>query len=126
MNDAESIEQVIASEHARIRALIERDLPALTALLDAQLVHVHTTGRVEDHASYMAGVGGNLEFFEITRGDLDVRIYGDTAVMTGPLDQRLRVISTDTQMQLASIVTQVWIKAGERWKLASFHASPRP
>ena len=125
MNEAVEIGQVLACEKQRIKALIDKDIPSLTAMLDESLVHVHTTGRTENYASYLAGVSDNLEFFKIVRGDLNVRIFGNTAVMTGPLDQHLRVVATDKEMELASIATQVWIKSGERWKLASFHACPR-
>ena len=94
-------------------------------MLDESLVHVHTTGRLENHSSYLAGVSNNLEFLAITRGPLDVRLFASTAIMTGPIDQRLRIKATGSEMDLAAIATQVWIESDAGWKLASFHACPR-
>ena len=122
---AGAIEQLARCENERIRALIDKDVSALRAMIDKSLVHVHTTGRVEDQASYLAGVANNLEFLEITRGPLNIRVFGDAAIMTGPLDQRVRVLANMQVLELASTATQVWIRSEGRWRLTSFHACPR-
>ncbi|WP_206243810.1 nuclear transport factor 2 family protein [Novosphingobium terrae] len=119
------LEGVLQAEKDRIAALLSKNVGGVKALLDESLVHVHTTGRLEDYYSYLAGVSGNLEFLEISRGDLTVRFFGDAAVMTGPLDQRIRILANGGEMDLTSFATQVWVQAGTGWKLASFHACRR-
>lgn len=119
------VAEVLMSESERIRALLERDYSSLRAMLDESLVHVHATGRLENYASYLAGVSNNLEFLTITRGSLEVRLFAGTAIMTGPIDQHLRIKATGAEMELAAIATQVWVESDGRWKLASFHACRR-
>ena len=124
-DEKDQIAEIIALENERIRALVEKDYASLRSLLDESLVHVHTTGKLEDYASYIEGVTTNLEFFAIRRGSLEVRIFGGAAIMTGPLDQHLRIKASETEMELAAFATQVWVTSGSGWKLASFHACRR-
>lgn len=91
----------------RVRALIDKDYQSLREMLDESLVHVHTTGRTENYASFLAGVSTNLEFLAIRHGTLDVRLFGNTAVMIGPLDQRIRIKADGSEMDLAAIAIQV-------------------
>ena len=124
-NDRSEIDEVLSCEDARIRSLVDKDYASLQSLLDESLVHVHTTGNLETYTSYLDGVRTKLEFLAIDRGALAVRIFGHTAVMTGPLDQHIRIRGSGNEMILAAIATQVWVRSGDSWKLASFHACRR-
>ena len=120
----DDVVQLLATEAARVEALLGKDMPRLAAMLEDSLVHVHATGRVEDREAYLAGVRDNLEFHSIDRGPLTVRVFGDVAIMTGSIGQRLRVLASGADMELSSLATQVWVRSGEGWQLASFHACP--
>jgi ketosteroid isomerase-like protein len=56
--------------------------------------------------------------------DMQVRLYGDIAIVTGRFSGKLREkgksISTDERF------TSVWIKNGDRWKAVSEHVSEMP
>jgi ketosteroid isomerase-like protein len=122
MTDTDTIAKITSLEAARCRALVANDLPALAALLSEDLVHVHTTGAVENKAQYLAGVEKRLQFLSAERRDLAVRVYGGIAIATGRLDQAVRVRATGQERRLEAVTTQVWRNVDGRWLICSFHA----
>jgi len=118
----DAIAQIRKLEESRSRALVENDLPALAALLSDDLVHIHTTGLVENKAEYLAGVEKRLQFLSVERGEMKIRVYGTVAVATGRLDQAVRIRATGQERRLEALTTQVWRKSDGRWLICSFHA----
>ena len=78
---AATILALLAREEQRCQAISNKRWDELASLLSDDLSHVHMPGRQEDKAAYLAGVRNNPR--TVTRKDLQVRVYGDTAVMTG-------------------------------------------
>ncbi len=122
MTDNDAMAQIRKLEDERSRALVAGDLQALSALLADDLVHIHTTGVVETKAEYLAGVQNRLQFLSAERLDYKVRVYGETAVATGRLNQAVKIRATGQERRLEAVTTQVWRKAGGRWVICSFHA----
>jgi ketosteroid isomerase-like protein len=124
MNDAmaEAIEAVAACERRRCRALVERDLAALNGLVRDDLVHIHATGSADDRAGYLKGVETAIDFLKVERQDLNIRIYADVAIMTGGLQQTIRIVRTGVEHVMNAMATQVWVREDGAWKQASFHA----
>ncbi len=110
-----AIREVVAAEMERCRALSEQDWEALAGLLADDLTHVHMPGRLEDKAAYLAGIKGRPRRAE--RRDLRVRLYGETAVMTGVLVNH-RELGAEEAM-----VTQVWVRRGGRWQMVAYQAA---
>jgi hypothetical protein len=106
---------VIAAERERCRAVSEQDWTALDALLDDSLTHTHMNGRVDDKTALLANLKARPR--ALSRGPLRVRLYGDSAVMTGPqyLDLGAGVVKNQA--------TGTWIRREHGWVLAAFHAS---
>ncbi len=102
-------------EQERCRALSEQDWPVLEVILSDDYTHVHTTGRVEDKPTYVKGMKERPR--ETSRGDLSVRVYGDSAVMMGTQTNK-----TDRDGQtglMQSQVIQVWVKQASGWKVVA-------
>lgn len=116
--------EVRAAEDRRCAALRAGDAAALAALLSDDLVHIHLNGRVDDRAGYLAGFRDLYTFRAVRRGDLTIRIYGDTAVMTGPLVQSLSVRATGQRIDVTAITTQVWLRTPQGWVLTTCHNAP--
>jgi Domain of unknown function (DUF4440) len=114
-SEAAAREAVVAAELERCRAVSQQDWPALDALLDDTLTHTHMNGRVDDKQALLSNVKARPR--TLSRGALSVRIYGDTAVLTGP--QRLNLGPGEVENQ----VTETWIRRDGRWVLVAFHAS---
>lgn len=106
---------VIATEHERCRAVSAQDWGALAALLDDSLTHTHMNGRVDTKDALIANLKSRPR--TLTRGPLRVRIFGDTAVMTG--SQYLDLGAGEVENQ----ATQTWVRRGRDWVLVAFHAS---
>lgn len=105
---------------------LANDIEALRDLMSTDLVHIHTNGLTEDLEAYLSTVANRLEFLEIERGELKVRVYRDAAVVTGLLTQMIRVRATGATVPLRATLTQVWIRTADAWKQVSFQASAVP
>jgi len=102
-------------EQERCRALSEEDWPTLEGLLADDYTHVHTTGRVETKPVYIKGMKERPR--ETSRGELSVRVYGDTAVMAGTQTNKSER-SGQTELMNSQVI-QVWVKQAGGWKLVA-------
>lgn len=122
---AEAVEShILQLESERCRALAARDLPALEALMDDGLVHVHATGKVDDKAQYLEMVARHIDFLSVERSGMRVRVHGDTAIASGRLQQRIVLRESGEQRLMQAYVTQVWIRGEGGWRQCAFHATP--
>lgn len=117
-----SVEDMIrALENRRIAALVSADLAVLDGLLADDLVHVHGTGKIDDKEEYLRGVAGKYKFHAIRRGDLNIRVFGDLAIVTGRLSQTVSLQGDDRLIDVDAIVTQTWIRDKDDWKQNTCH-----
>lgn len=122
MSDEASSAEVMALEARRGAALVARDRAALDALFPDELVHIHSTGNVMNKDELMHYVMQVLQFLDVTRSELKVRVYGQVAVMTGKMNTRMKRVDKPEPVSAESWVTQVWVKRGSSWVQTNFHA----
>jgi hypothetical protein len=105
------------TELERCRAIGAADSNALEAVLDDELVYVHSTGAAEDKAAYMqTSIGGTRRTVE--RGGLDIRVYGDVGVVLGDYIVRIDPGGSDPEGRvLEASGLQVWLRRDGRWRL---------
>ena len=66
------------------RAMIAKDIPALSAVLDESFVLVHMTGMRQPKAAFLKSVSnGTLNYDSALHDSIDVTVNGDTATLTG-------------------------------------------
>jgi ketosteroid isomerase-like protein len=118
-----TIAEIIEQEGRRRRALIARDAATLEALFADDLVHIHSTGNVNNKAELMHHVLQVLQFLEVQRGELNVALLGDVAVMTGRMSTRMRRFDKPEPTSADSWVTQVWVRRGGAWVQTHFQAT---
>ncbi|WP_281278566.1 nuclear transport factor 2 family protein [Paracoccus luteus] len=82
------------------------------------------SGAADTKAGYMQGFREKYSFRDVKRDDLNIRLFGDVAVMTGPLTQRLIVRETGEVMEVRAFTTQVWHRSGEGWVMNTCHNAP--
>ncbi|WP_170162080.1 nuclear transport factor 2 family protein [Paracoccus siganidrum] len=111
-------------ESRRCAALMGADEAVLAGLLTEDLVHIHLNGHVDDKPGYLAGFRDKYIFRNIERGELTIRIFGDAAVMTGPLIQTIVVRDSGQVIDVRAITTQVWSRDGDGWRLNTCHNAP--
>jgi ketosteroid isomerase-like protein len=123
MNDS-AARELLQLEEERCQAISAGDVAALGRLLADDLTHTHVTGRTEDKPTYLAALGGRPRV--TTRRDLNVRVFGDAAIMTGTLINTFPPDVGAPPRAVEARALQVWVRADGTWKQAAFVASPLP
>lgn len=115
-------EQILDLERRRCAAIGAGNLAALADVLADDYVHVMGMGTVKDKASYIETIHSGPRVPE--RGTLTVRLYGDAAVLTGDLLNRINTPGREPRV-IDAMVTQVAVKSGGRWRFVSFQITPK-
>jgi len=119
-----SIEQVIRQlDRERIQAQIDADAAALERIYAADFIGIGPSGAVRTKPQVMSDfASGELKFQSITTDEVQVRIYGNTAVETGRStmngQDRGKPVPRDNRF------TRVWVKQQGQWRLVHNHYSP--
>ena len=64
---------------------------------------------------------GRMKFLSYVTSDLHIRVYGDSAVVTGRL-QRARVLN-GKKIADDWRFTKVYVRQEQKWRVVAFHAS---
>ena len=119
MTEATIRQEILKLENSRCAALMSGDVDALGELLAEDLVHVHGNGQIDGKADYLSGVKSKYKFYRVERGHLNLRTYGDLAVVVGPLSQTVSV--NGVNKEISAVVTQTWVRRDGQWKQSTCH-----
>lgn len=111
---------LLALETERCEAISTGDRARLEALFTDDMQQIHASGVVEGKVAYIETLLRRRRRCERT-GETTVRLYGDTAVMTGP--QR-NVYADGTVGDM--LTTLVWVRREGHWQLASSQSTHVP
>lgn len=118
-----AVEQAIRQiDNERIQAQIGADAAALDRIYSDDFIGIGPSGTVRTKPQVIADfTSGELKFQSITTDDVQVRVYGNTAVETG----RSTMVGQDKGKAVPrdNRFTRVWIKKAGRWRLAANHYS---
>jgi ketosteroid isomerase-like protein len=120
-----SRDELVAVTHEWDRAMVENDPEAIGQYMADDWVIVGSDGRVGDRATFLALVrSGALNHDVMESHDLDIRLYGDTAVVLA------RGISGGTYQgrpfREIERVSCVFVRTGGRWRCVLTHLSRLP
>jgi hypothetical protein len=111
---------VQAVEQRRVQALVDDDFATLEAIFGADLHYTHSSAVVDDKASFMAALkSGKTKYESIERGPAVVRLYGDTALMTGTAVVGLR----GRAEKLSLRYTLLYVKRAGQWKMVAWQST---
>src|SRR5437660_11999773 len=119
-----SVEEAIRKlDNERIQAQIHADSTALDRIYAADFIGVGPSGAVRTKPQVILDfTSGELKFQSITTDEVQVRIYGNTAVETGRStmngQDRGKAVPRDNRF------TRVWVKQRGHWRLVLNHYSP--
>lgn len=120
----EELQSLLALEGRRQQALIDGDLDTLAEIFDDELVHIHAPGVVHTKAMLLEHTATRRAYLEMTRGELLIRVYGEIAIVTGSLTNRMRAPGGG-ERTLSGEVTQVVRRDAEgTWRFVSFQMTP--
>jgi uncharacterized protein (TIGR02246 family) len=118
-----SVEEAIRRlDNERIQAQIHADATGLDRIYADDFIGVGPSGRVRTKPQVISDfTSGDLKFQSITTDDVQVRVYGNTAVETG----RSTMIGQDKGQTVPrdTRFTRVWIKQQGGWRLVANHYS---
>ncbi len=78
------MDEIVALEDRRVEAMIKGDVQALEKILADDLIYTHTTARIDTKASFIEAISsGRSKYRSVERKDVEVRQFGDSAVVTG-------------------------------------------
>ena len=107
------------------QAIAQRDARRVNDLLSDDWLLVTGSGRVKTKREVLAEIGRtDIEFQDNETRDVMVRIWGDTAVLTGTLHQRYK--QNGRQQDITLRYTDTWTRSGDSWRQVSGHASRLP
>jgi ketosteroid isomerase-like protein len=118
-----NVEETIRKlDNERIQAQIHADATALDRIYGADFIGVGPSGIVRTKPQVILDfTSGDLKFQSITTDDVQVRVYGDTAVETGRStmigQDKGKTVPRDTRF------TRVWVKQQGQWRLVANHYS---
>jgi ketosteroid isomerase-like protein len=121
------VEEILRLERQIMDAIRDRDAKALEPILSVDFVYRSPEGEVgrADFVKNITNIPGRI--LSVEGKDLRVRLYGDTAVLTGV---QLTVVRTDDGKELESIVafTDIFVRVARerRWRLALAHGVELP
>lgn len=107
----------------RFEAMAVRDFDALHELLTEDLVYVHSDGAVETKQQFIDRLRSErIKYRAIKAPDPTIRMYGDTAVVTGRGTFSVTVDRNDREVDL--LYTAVYRRGGVRgWQLVSWQST---
>jgi len=105
-------------QHAWADARVRRDVSFLEGLYAKEFRIIAMNGSVvERDTDIQAFASGLLKPESVTNEDIEVRAYGDTAVVTGI--ERVRGTYKDNYGSFGLRFTNVFVRRGGRWQLVS-------
>jgi ketosteroid isomerase-like protein len=121
-----SKEDILKVEQAWADAVFKGDVEALEKLLADNISYIHGTGLVETKAQFIEQLrSGNRKFLApIVPEEVDVRVFGDTAIVTGKFT--LKVLSRGKEITGVNRFTHVFARVGKQWQLVAHQATLLP
>jgi len=112
-------EQIKKIEKDRAAAVTKADVAALDAVTSDDYSLIDRNGRVRDKAQTMSAIKtGDIKITSNEVSDLKVRVYGDTAVVTGRADTKGTIGGKDVSGPM--LFTRVYVKKSGRWQSVAF------
>lgn len=116
---------VKAAELERFEAAEKNDLGVLGKLLGDDLTYTHSTGALQTKAQLLDDLkSGKLQFKKIEPSDLQVRVYGATAIINGTA--KLAVVSDGQPKDVNIRFTDVWVNRAGRWQMVAWQSTKLP
>ena len=121
----ENIEQTIMQMEREWNTLtVKRDAAGLRRIIAEDFVGVESSGSAFNKAQIINVIqSGSGDFQSEAAEDLKVRVYGDTAIVTGQFSIKSKKKDADDNLKL--LFTNVWTKRDGQWLIVSRQATQK-
>lgn len=118
-------EQLVALEDQWMDAWRRRDREACDRILAEEFLLTSSLGgEVFNKAQWLEGAMGPIECQSFSFDKVDVRVYGDAAVVHSEYAQRATARGQDWSGRFR--ITDVWVKRDDRWQVVARHSTMLP
>jgi ketosteroid isomerase-like protein len=116
-------EQIKKIERDRAAAVVKGDVAALEGLTSDDYTLINASGRLSDKATTMNDIKtGVIKLTANEVSDLKVRVYGDTAVVTGKSSAKGTIGGRELKGPV--MFTRVYVKKSGKWQSVAFQQTP--
>ncbi len=116
MSESETVSQILQAERDFLMAHLNCDVAALDRLMADEYAQINSAGRVVSKADVIASFkSGNRHWDEAHSDELQVRVYGEAAVVIGRW--QARGVNTGQAFDYAARYVSVWIWRDGRWQM---------
>jgi ketosteroid isomerase-like protein len=123
--DSSAEQAVRQAEEQRCQALVQGDLAAVDRSMSDDSTYVHSSGEVQNKAAFIGDLkSGKRVYKGLKEDDVQVRVYGNTAVLTARTE--LQVVNAGKELQFPMRITTVYVKLGGKWVMATYQSTRLP
>jgi ketosteroid isomerase-like protein len=116
-------EQIKKMERDRAAAVVKGDVAAIEGLTSDDYTLINANGQLSDKAETMNAIKtGVIKLTANEVSDLKVRVYGDTAVVTGKSSAKGTIAGRELKGPV--MFTRVYVKKGGKWQSVAFQQTP--
>ena len=118
-------DEILKLEADRCAALIAGDAPALHRLLHDDMIYSHSSGLADTKASMIGAIrSGKFRYKRIEHTKEQVRLYGDTALVSGQAAIDIDVDGVPRALNLCYLAA--WTRTAEGWKFVAWQSAGIP
>jgi ketosteroid isomerase-like protein len=116
---------ILTLEEERFAAMIARDFPRLQLLVHDELMYTHSSGVVDGKATWLDSMkSGRVKYKKAQCTERKVRMYGDTALITGRAQIEAEIGGEPKTLKL--LFLNAWTKTPQGWKFVAWQSTPMP
>ena len=113
---------VLEAHEKRRIATLNGDWKTVGSMMTDDLSFTHANAVVETKAEFVDALKSRrLQYKDLTDEDRNVRVYGDTGIVSGTC--RILVDASGTEIDIRVRFTELWVREGETWRMTLWHAT---
>ena len=114
---------LVAAHHARVQALLDGDLNALSKVVGEDLVFISAFGQTMVWPDVVNSIqSGSLKMLRMDSADIKTRIYGDVGLLTYKADTASE--HDGEKIETSTLSVTVYVKREGGWQMVSQQHSP--
>ena len=116
-------EQIKKMEKERAAAVVKADVATLEGLTSDDYILINANGQLSNKAETMNNIKtGVIKLTSNEVSDMKVRVYGDTAIVTGKSTAKGTIAGRELKGPV--LFTRVYVKKDGTWKSVAFQQTP--
>jgi ketosteroid isomerase-like protein len=118
-------QMIVDLDKKRMRAMAEKDVATLEAVLADDLIYTHSSARLDTKQSLIgAMVSGATVYTGVEASDVKAQDLGDAVVLTGIA--QIKVVSNGTPNAFGVRFTDVYARRDGRWQMVTWQSTRLP